>query len=252
MSTFIPGWTDGKRPGSGRVPAYQTLGGFHQGMLADYVVLPEDWLSASPESLDDAQASTLPIAGLTAWFALVELGHLKAGDTVLVQGTGGVALFGLQIAKAMGAEVIVTSGSAEKLARAKALGADHGISRHDGDWVSAIHDLTHDRGVDHILEIAGGANLGRSLQAVAVEGVISMIGVLEGFDIAGPVAPLLLKSPRIQGISVGHRRALEDLTRGVDRIGLKPVIDKVYPLEDLPAALDHLDRGPFGKIVIRP
>jgi NADPH:quinone reductase-like Zn-dependent oxidoreductase len=171
---------------------------------------------------------------------------------VLVQGTGGVALFGLQIAKAMGAEVIVTSGSAEKLARAKALGADHGISRHDGDWVAAIHDLTHDRGVDHILEIAGGANLGRSLQAVAVEGVISMIGVLEGFDIAGPVAPLLLKSPRIQGISVGHRRALEDLTRGVDRIGLKPVIDKVYPLEDLPAALDHLDRGPFGKIVIRP
>lgn len=251
MSTFIPGWIDGRRPGTSREPAYQTLGGVHQGMLAEYVVLKEDWLSTSPASLDDAQASTLPIAGLTAWFALMELGRLKAGDTVLVQGTGGVALFGLQIAHAMGAEIIVTSGSNEKLARAKALGAHHGINRHDGDWVAAVHELTADRGADHILEIAGGASLGRSLQAVAVEGVISVIGVLEGFDIAGPVVPLLLKSPVIQGISVGHRRGLEDLARAVDRIGLKPVIDRTYGFEDLPAALDHLDRGPFGKIVLQ-
>lgn len=250
MSTYIPGWIDGQRPGNARVPAYQTLGGFYPGMLADYVVLKEDWLSASPASLTDAEASTLPIAGLTAWFALVELGKLKAGDTVLVQGTGGVALFGLQIAKALGAEVIVTSGSDEKLARAKALGADHGINRQQGDWVAAVHALTQDRGADHILEIAGGANLGRSLEAVAVEGIISVIGVLEGFEISGSVLPLLMKSPVIQGISVGHRRSLEDLVRAVDHVGLKPVIDRTYAFGDLPAALDHLDRGPFGKIVV--
>lgn len=249
MSTFIPGWIDGKRPGTARVPAYQTLGGFYPGMLADYVVLKEDWLSASPASLTDAEASTLPIAGLTAWFALVELGKLKAGDTVLVQGTGGVALFGLQIAKALGAEVIVTSGSEEKLARAKALGAHHGISR-QGDWVASVHRLTQDRGADHILEIAGGASLGRSLEAVAVEGIISVIGVLEGFEISGPVFPLLMKSPVIQGISVGHRRALEDLVRAVDHLGLKPVIDRTYAFGELAEALDHLDRGPFGKVVI--
>lgn len=250
MSTFIPGWIDGKRPGNARVPAYQTLGGFYPGMLADYVVLKEDWLCASPASLTDAEASTLPIAGLTAWFALVELGKVKAGDTVLVQGTGGVALLGLQIAKALGAEVIVTSGSDEKLARAKALGAHHGINR-QGDWVAAVHALTQDRGADHVLEIAGGANLGRSLEAVAVEGIISVIGVLEGFDVSGSVFPLLMKSPLVQGISVGHRRALEDLVRAVDHLGLKPVIDRTYAFGELPAALDHLDRGPFGKIVIK-
>lgn len=247
---FMPDWIDGKRPGQADVPPYQTLGGAYQGVLAEYVAFPEDWFSLSPRSLDDAQASTLPIAALTAWFALVEYGRLKAGDSVLVQGTGGVALFGLQLAKAFGAEVFVTSASDEKLARAKELGADHLVNRRAKDWVEEVYRLTDGKGVDHILEIAGGAHLGKSLQAVAVGGVISMIGVLEGFEIAGPAAPLLLKSPRIQGVSVGHRRGLEDLSRAVDAIGLKPVIGKRFAFESLPAALDHLDAGPFGKIVI--
>jgi len=250
ISNFIPDWIDGARPGTARVPHYQTLGGFYPGVLADYVAYPEDWLVKAPTSLDDASASTLPIAALTAWSALIELGHLRAGERVVVQGTGGVALFGLQLAKLHGAEVIVTSSSDQKLAKAKALGADHGINYAKEDWVEAVYRITVDRGADHVLEIAGGPNLGKSLTAVAVQGRVSVIGVLEGFELSGPAAPVLLKSPVIQGISVGHRRGLEQMVAAIDHAGLKPVIDRRYALNDLPAALDHLDRGPFGKLVL--
>jgi NADPH:quinone reductase-like Zn-dependent oxidoreductase len=250
ISNFIPDWIDAGRPGSARTPHYQTLGGAHPGVLAEYVSFPEDWFAKAPQSLDDAEASTLPIAGLTAWSALVELGHLHAGQTVVVQGTGGVALFGVQLAKLHGAEVVVTSSSDDKLARAKALGADHVINYRKEDWVQALYRLTADRGADHVLEIVGGPHLAKALAAVAVQGRISLIGVLEGFEIAGPAGPLLLKSPVIQGISVGHRRGLEELVTAIDRTGLKPVIDRRYALAALPDALDHLDRGPFGKIVL--
>lgn len=250
MSTFSPEWVDGKPKGDARNLPYRTLGGFFQGMLAEYVIMNENWLVASPESLDDAQASTLPCAGLTAWFALVERGGLRAGQSVLVQGTGGVAMFALQIAKAHGAEVFVTSGSDEKLLRAKALGADYGINRLKGDWAEALYELTQDRGIDHIIETVGGANLRNSLRAMAVHGRISVIGVLEGNEISLPAGELLLKSPVIQGIGVGHRRALEDFARAVDATGLKPVIEHSYRFDQLPQALEHLDRGAFGKIVL--
>lgn len=253
ISLFEPDWTEGAPPGNGRAPFYKPLGGYYPGVLSQFLALPEHWFTAAPASLDDAAASTLPCAGLTAWFALVERGRLRAGETVLVHGTGGVALFGAQIAKAHGAEVIVVSGSANKLERAKALGiADHSIDRGAGDWVEAVWRVTGDRGADHILEIVGGAHLGRSLQAVATGGRISMIGVLEGGQVSGPVGPLLLKNPTIQGIAVGHRRAQEDLVRAVDHLGLKPVIDAQYRVADLPAALDHFARGAFGKIVLDP
>jgi NADPH:quinone reductase-like Zn-dependent oxidoreductase len=251
ISTFVPGWIDGTGPGTARTPAYTTLGGSHPGVLAEYVVLHEDWAVASPRSLSDAEASTLPCAGLTAWFALVERGRLSAGQTVVVQGTGGVALFGLQIAAAHGAEVIVTSGDDAKLARARALGARHGINRRTQDWVPEVYRITGDRGADHILEIIGGANLGRSIEAAAVGGRVHVIGVLEGFQVSGPTAPLMLKHLTIEGIGVGHRRALEDLVRAVDRAGIKPVIDAEHAFADLPAALDHLDRGAFGKVVVK-
>ncbi|XXX73344.1 NAD(P)-dependent alcohol dehydrogenase [Sorangium sp. So ce134] len=250
ISTLVPGWIDGHAPGTARSPAYVTLGGAHPGVLAEYVVLPEDWAVTAPRSLSAAAASTLPCAGLTAWFALVEHGDLHAGQTVVVQGTGGVALFGLQIAAAHGAEVIVTSSSDDKLTRAKALGARHVVHRATTDWVQAVYEITGDRGADHILEIAGGASLGRSVQAAAVHGRISVIGLLEGLDFSGASSPLLLKRLTVQGIAAGHRRALEDLIRAVDRLGLDPVIDSVYAFTDVPAALDHLDRGPFGKIVV--
>ena len=250
ISTFFPEWIDGRPTADARTLPYKTTGGYFQGMLSEYVIVNENGLVAAPETLDDAEASTLPCAGLTAWFALVERGHLRAGQSVLVQGTGGVAIFALQIAKAQGAEVFVTSGSDEKLARAKQLGADYGINRLKGDWAEGIYELTSDRGIDHIIETVGGENLRHSLRAVAVHGRISVIGVLAGSEISLPAGELLLKSPVIQGIGVGHRRALEDFVRAVDVTGLKPVIEHRYRFNQLEQALEHLDRGAFGKIVL--
>jgi NADPH:quinone reductase-like Zn-dependent oxidoreductase len=251
ISTFIPGWIDGAGFGTAREPNNRTLGGAMQGVLSEYIVLDQDWAVKAPESLTDVEASTLPCAGLTAWTALVERGHLHAGQTVVVQGTGGVALFALQIAVAHGAEVIVLSGDDDKILRAKALGAIHGINRKKEDWVEAVYRLTGDRGADHILEIVGGAHLGSAMQAAAVFGRVSLIGVFNGFEISGHFAPLALKHLTVEGIQVGHRRALENFVRAVDRTGLKPVVDAEYDLANVPAALDHLARGPFGKLVIR-
>jgi NADPH:quinone reductase-like Zn-dependent oxidoreductase len=218
-------------------------------VLAEFVCFSEEWFVSAPSTLSPAEACTLPCAGVTAWFALVERGRVHAGDIVLVEGTGGVSLFGIQIAKAHGAQVIV-SGSADKLDRAAALGADHGVDRRRHDWVEAILTLTGDHGADHVMEIVGGAHLGDAVQVTAVGGTILQIGALEGFEISAPVMPLMLKDITIHGIGTGHRRALGELVDAVDRAGLTPVIDSRYPLADLPAALDHLDRGPFGKIVI--
>lgn len=250
ISTFFPEWIDGRPQADARHLPYKTSGGYFPGMLAEYVIVNENGLVAAPETLDDVEASTLPCAGLTAWFALVERGNLRAGQSVLVQGTGGVAIFALQIAKALGAEVYVTSGSDEKLARAKKLGADRGINRLKGDWAEALLTLTQDRGIDHIIETVGGENLQHSLRAVAVHGRISVIGVLAGSEITLSAGELLLKSPVIQGIGVGHRRALEEFVRAVEVTGLKPVIEQRYRFDQLEKALEHLDRGAFGKIVL--
>ncbi|MGJ0451642.1 MAG: zinc-dependent alcohol dehydrogenase family protein [Methylocystis sp.] len=249
MSTYVPGWVEGRRLGSAAQPNGMTLGGPLPGVLAEFVALPEDWLVRSPDSLSDPEASTLPIAGVTAWFSLVQEGRLCAGQTVLVQGTGGVALFGVQVAKAHGAKVIVTSSDEGKLTQAKALGADFGIRR-DSDWVKGVIDATDGHGADHILEIAGGPNLGKSVEAAAVGGQIAVIGIIEGLELAAPAFPLLLKQVVVRGIFVGHRRAAEDFAKAIDAIGLKPVIDRRYPLAALPDALAHLERGPFGKVVI--
>jgi NADPH:quinone reductase-like Zn-dependent oxidoreductase len=249
ISTFAPDWMDGNPPGSASL-SRPTLAGIYPGVLAEYVAFPESWFVPAPSGLSDEEACTLPCAGLTAWTALVELGNVHAGQVITVHGTGGVAMFGLQIAKAHGAEVIVVSGSQEKLALAQGIGADHGINRNAEDWVEAIKRITVGRGANHILETVGGANLGRSVQALAAGGRISVIGLLEGFELSAPAGPVLLKQATIQGIAVGHQRALKDLVRAVDLIGLKPIIDRRYALERLPEALTHLERGPIGKIVI--
>ncbi|RCS21601.1 NAD(P)-dependent alcohol dehydrogenase [Phyllobacterium salinisoli] len=248
ISTFMPGRLDGNGLGNARNPPYRTLGGAHPGVLSEYVTFPADWFVAAPKTLDAGEASTLPCAGLTAWMALIESGHLKAGDKVLVQGTGGVALFAVQIARAHGAEIFVTSSSAEKLERVRGLGVKHLLAR-DG-WVDGLLDLTDGYGADHVLDIAGGSGFAQSLKAVAVGGRISLIGVFGGLEISGSAPDLLLKAPIVQGISVGHRRALEDFVLAVDVVGLKPVIDRRYRFEEAAEAFAHLDRGPFGKIVI--
>ncbi|WP_235567946.1 NAD(P)-dependent alcohol dehydrogenase [Mycobacterium sp. Root135] len=249
ISTFTPDWVDGLRPGDARTPAYRTLGGFYPGVLAEYVAVPQEWLVPAPRTLGDAEAATLPCAGLTAWFALAERGHVRPGETVLVEGTGGVALFGIQIAKLHGARVIV-SGSADKLERALALGADHGVDRRREDWVEAVLAATGDHGADHVMELVGGSHLGQAIRVTAVGGHVYQIGALDGFEVSAPVMPLMLKDITIHGIATGHRRALTRLVDAVDRTGLTPAIDTRYPLTELHAALDHLDRGAFGKIVV--
>lgn len=250
ISTFAPGWIDGHPAGSARTFPYGGLGGHYPGVLAEYVAFPAEWFVRAPATLDDAGASTLPCAGLTAWFALVERGGLRAGQTVLVEGTGGVALFGLQIARAQGAKVAIVSGSAEKLAQAAALGADITLDRSREDWVEALIERTGGHGADHILELVGGAHLARAAQAAAIGGRIYQIGVLDGFEVSAPAGPLMMKNVTIHGVSVGHRRALEDFCAAIDATGLKPVIAGRYRLEDLGAALDHLERGAFGKVVV--
>jgi NADPH:quinone reductase-like Zn-dependent oxidoreductase len=249
ISAVTPDWIDGLRPGTARVPGYRTLGGFYPGVLAEYVAMPADWFVTAPATLEHWQACTLPVAGLTAWFALVERAGVRAGDTVLIPSTGGVALFGMQIARANGAELIVC-GDPDNEGRARGLGADHYIDRNREDWMEEVYRITHDRGVDHVLEVVGGSHLGRSVELAAVGGHVCQIGALDGWDISAPAMPLMMKDVTIHGIGTGSRIALERLVRAVDRTGLKPVVDSRYPIAELPAAFDHLDRGPFGKVVI--
>ncbi|KVL86249.1 zinc-dependent alcohol dehydrogenase family protein [Burkholderia stagnalis] len=250
LGHFWTQWIDGGPPPE-MTRHGLSLGGPLPGVLAEYVTLGEQAAVRAPASLDDAAASTLPIAALTAWFALVETGGVQSGQTVLVQGTGGVALFGLQIARAFGARVIVTSRDAGKAARAMALGADASIDTSDTrDWADAALRLTGGRGVDHVLELVGGANLRQSATAVAPGGRIAQIGFLDSDDLVLPALPLMLKRAVVQGISVGHRRAFEQMNRAFDEHGIRPVVEHVHAFDDAPAAFAHLERGPFGKVVI--
>ncbi|WP_423379256.1 zinc-dependent alcohol dehydrogenase family protein [Burkholderia sp. LMG 32019] len=247
VSTFFTGWQDGIQP-RGSVPH----GVPGPGMLAEYVVLGEDSLMAAPRTLDAAQASTLTCAGLTAWHALAEASTTRPGDTVVVIGTGGVALFAVQIAHAQGARVIVVSGSDEKLARARQLGAHDSINRiRTPDWAAEVRALTGGRGADHVLELAGADNFERSLASLTQGGRVSVIGNLGGDALTTCVYPMIRSRATVQGIGVSHRRALEDFVRAVDWLKLKPVIEREYAFDALPAALDHLERGAFGKVVVR-
>ena len=245
LSSFWGGWLDGDRPAT-TVP----LGAPGPGMLASHVLLDADWAVAAPDTLNPAAASTLPIAGLTAWFALVETGRLRAGQTVLIHGTGGVALFGVQVARMHGAVPIVVSGDATKREQVLALGAAHALAR-DADWPAQVRALTGGRGADQVLETVGGANLGRSMQALRAGGRASVIGTLAGDTVSASVFDFLMGRATVQGISVGHRRALEDLVRAVDATGLQPVIAGEYGADEVPAAFAHLERGAFGKVVVR-
>ncbi|TWC76459.1 NADPH:quinone reductase-like Zn-dependent oxidoreductase [Rhizobium sp. SJZ105] len=251
LGNFWTQWIDGEPPRE-MTRHGLSLGGPLPGMLSEYVTLHEGIAVRAPASLTDEEASTLPVAALTAWFALIKTGHLKAGQTVLVQGTGGVALFGLQFAQAFGARVIVTSRSTQKLERAKAFGAFGVIDTlAKPDWSVSALDLTEGRGVDHVLELIGGDNISQSAAALASGGRIAQIGFMKGSEIVLSAVPMMLKRAIIQGVSVGHRRAFEDMNRALDEHRIKPVIDTVYAFEDVRAAFDHLERGPFGKIVVR-
>jgi NADPH:quinone reductase-like Zn-dependent oxidoreductase len=250
VSVFHTAWLDGHIE-RGQLTA--SPGGGVDGYACDFVTRKVTDFTHAPAGLSLQEAATLPCAGVTAWRALVVDGQVKPGARVLVQGTGGVSLFALQFAKAAGAVVIATSSSAEKLARLKALGADHVINYREVEkWGQAVLDLTGGLGVDHIVEVGGPNTLAQSLQAARTGAHIAIIGAVAGFtNDTMPFALVQAKRLRLQGVTVGSRKDQVDMIRAIDANGIKPVIDRVFPLEELAAALRYQDTGQhFGKICI--
>lgn len=248
VSCFFPDWQAGPpKVGDFRLVPGDGVDGFAR----DAVVLPASAFTKAPAGWSHKEAATITTAGLTAWRALVVDAGLKAGDTVLALGTGGVSIYALQIARAMGAEVIVTSSSDEKLARAKELGATHTINyRREAKWGHKVRELTGGRGVDVVVEVGGPGTLPQSLQAVRIGGHVALIGVLTGVSGEVPTALLMAKQARLQGLIVGSRQEQEDFVRALDANGLRPVLDRTFALEDLPEAFRHQETGGhFGKIV---
>jgi NADPH:quinone reductase-like Zn-dependent oxidoreductase len=246
---FFQGWLSG----APRPELLGTaLGGPIDGTLQEYMLLSEQGVIRVPEHLTDQEVSTLPCAGLTAWRALVVEGGLKAGDTVLVQGTGGVSIFALQFAKAHGAEVIVTSSSDVKLERARALGADHLINyAREPQWSSAVLSATHGRGVDHVIEVGGANTLAESLKSVRLGGHIALIGVLSGYVQSLSIPEMFRTNARIQGVTVGNRDQFEDMCRALAQNRIHPVVDSAFPLAQVREAFRLMESGShFGKIVV--
>lgn len=247
---FFQRWYGGEAPADTHTSA---LGGGIDGMLAEYAMLEEDGVVKIPQHLSLEEGATLPCAAVTVWHAMVEHARLKAGDTILLQGTGGVSIFGLQFAHAMGIRAIITSSSDDKLARAKALGAAFGINyKTTPDWEKAAMQFTGGIGVDHVVEVGGAATLTRSFHAIRVGGRITLIGGLSGG--ASELNPGLIFSRRanVQGISVGSTQMFQATARAIEANKIKPVIDKVFAFTEAPAAYQHMASGAhFGKIVIR-
>ena len=249
VSHFVSGWIDG--PFKAEYVG-TTLGLPRAGLAAAQVALPAEAVLPLPAGYDFAQAATLPIAALTAWSVLVTKAKLAAGQTVLTLGTGGVSIFALQFAKTMGANVVITSSSDAKLERARQLGADHTINyRAHPDWEKQVLKLTGGRGVDVTVETGGAGTLNHSMKAAAAGGMIGMLGALTGLKGDVELAPVLMKRLRIVGILVDSRAAFEEMHRFIEQNAIRPVIDRVYPFEQLPDALRLMKAGGhFGKIVV--
>jgi NADPH:quinone reductase-like Zn-dependent oxidoreductase len=249
VSTFFPFWLDGTPPNDTftRVP-----GDGLDGYAREAVTAPTSWFTHAPKGYSHAEAATLTCAGLTAWRALIVDGGIKPGATVLVQGTGGVSVFALQMAKAIGCTVIATSSSDEKLVRMKELGADHLINYKTTEaWGAKVQEITGGVGVDHVVEIGGSGTLDQSIIAARNGGHIALIGVLAGY--AGNVTTVMLmgKQLRVQGLTVGSRQQQLDMIAAINVWGLKPVLDKSFPLANLADAFRHQASGThFGKIVV--
>jgi NADPH:quinone reductase-like Zn-dependent oxidoreductase len=247
---FAQGWLDG----DATLPKLKTtLGSPLNGVLSELFLTREAGLVKPPSHLTDAEAATLPCAGLTAYNALFGTGNLKAGETVLIQGTGGVSVFALQFAKMAGARAIVTSSSDAKLERAKSLGAWQTINyKTTPEWDKRVVELTDRTGVDHVVEVGGAGTLMRSIRAVRVAGTVSIIGALTGASEEMNVLPVLMRHVRLQGIIVGSRALFEAMNRAIEATGLRPVIDaKSFAFTETREAIAHMGMaGHFGKIVV--
>jgi NADPH:quinone reductase-like Zn-dependent oxidoreductase len=247
---FAQGWLDGDPD---RDLRRTTLGGPLDGTLAEETTLNATGVVPVPAHLSDDEAATLTCAGLTAWNAVVGDEPVRAGETVLVLGTGGVALFALQFARAQGARVIVTSSSDAKLERATTLGAWATLNYVDRpEWGRAVRDMTGGRGVDRIVEVGGAATLPQSMRAIRMGGRIALIGSLTGGSTQFDFIPVFMQQVRLQGLFVGHRRGFEEMNRAVEAHVIRPVIDRVFPFDETPAAFAHLESAThFGKICVR-
>lgn len=248
-ASFFPHWHEG---GPDRHKVRNSLGGDVDGMLAEEVTLHEEALVRIPDALGYVEASTLPCAAVTAWNAIFKSSDLRPGDTVLLLGTGGVSILGLQLAKAAGLRVIITSSSDEKLARARSLGADVTINyRTTPEWQDEVLKATGGAGVDMVLEVGGEGTVARSVAATAVGGTIAAIGGVSGFSGAVNPMTLTLGGKRMIGIFVGSRAMLEQVIKLVAGSGIKPVVDRVFPFAEAQEAYRHLESGAhFGKVVI--
>lgn len=249
VTTFFPEWLDGRPPEGGftRVP-----GDGIDGYACEVVTADATSFTHAPIGYTAAEAATLTCAGLTAWRALAVEGQMKAGDTVLVQGTGGVSIFALQFAKMAGATVIATSSSDAKLERLKAMGADHVINyKAVPAWGPKALELTGGQGVDHVVEVGGPGTLDQSMMACRMGGHVSLIGVLTG--VQGPVTTALLmnRQIKVKGIVVGNRQHQMDMIAAINATGMKPVLDQHFPLAQLGDAFRHQASGQhFGKIIV--
>lgn len=250
ISSFYPYWQSG--PADTRNHR-ASLGCEMDGVLAEHVLLPASAIVAAPRSLDPAAAATLPCAGLTAWTALFTEGGLRAGQTVLIQGTGGVAVFALQLAVRSGARVIVLTSSEAKAERALALGADLTIDyRRQPRWAETVLAATGGEGVDVVIELGGQDTLPQSMECVRVGGRICVIGVLSGLVATIPVPAMLFRHIRLVGITVGHRADLKALCHAVDSFGLAPVLDRSFRFDEVPEIYATLPRGEhFGKLIVQ-
>ena len=249
-STVIAGWIDG---GPSADTAKTAIGaGVSDGVLSEYRVFNESSLVSIPDHLSFEEAATLPCAAVTAWNALVVSGNIKPGDTVLTLGTGGVSVFAIQFAKLVGATVIATSSSDEKLEKATALGADHIVNyRTREDWDKAVLELTDGRGVDHVVEVGGTGTLTKSVRAVRVGGHIALIGALDMAGEFNPI-PVFMKGIRVQGIFVGSRQMFENMDVKISEAKMHPVIDRTFGFDEAKDALRYMESGShFGKIVIK-
>lgn len=249
--TYFQNWTSGD-PTPERFSS--ALGGPLDGVMADLVCISAEGVVKVPDYLSDAEAATLPCAALTAWSAVVTHGKTRAGDKVLVQGTGSVALFALAFAKMHGAHVTVISSSDDKLARVTQMGADATINyRTTEDWARASRTVTADRGgYDNIIELGGATTLPLSLRAVRPGGTLSMIGVLSGLNMEASLGLIVARQVRLQGVTVGHRDGFEAMLYAMTQHELHPILGDIFAFEDLKPAMDHLrNGGHFGKTLVQ-
>lgn len=250
VANFFQEWLSGKPD---ETKLHSGLGGLIDGMACELRVLPEYGLCHTPAHLTDAEAAALPCAGLTAWSAVIDQGGVQPGDLVLTQGSGGVSVFALQFAKLMGAEVIATSSSAEKLSRLKGLGADHLINYAETpEWARTAREISGDRGLDMVVEVGGAGTLEQSIKAVRLGGTVMLIGVLSGANHEFRLPLVVTRKIRLEGVTCGSREQFEAMLRAIETNKLRPALDeRRFALDELPEAMAHMrEARHFGKIVV--